>query len=187
MHVSQLAALLGLPAPPSLESTRLGYDLLLLVESWAVNIRALPWETLVAASPSRGRSIRNLTMNAIYPISLLPSAWETGSLPWGVRDVDEELAVQYTSTGALADFVDEVYGMWSGFMLDSEETLARSDPIVETPRGLLPYSQLLSSQRWHVAFHHRQVVEFLLGEGIEPAHRLRVEHLGDLTLPASVF
>lgn len=187
LHVSQLAALLGLPAPPSLESTRLGYDILLVVESWAANLRALPWELLVAPTPSRGRSVRNLTMNAVYPISLLPPAWETGELPWGIRDIDEDLASAYSDSAALADFADETYATWSMFMLEEEETLARADPIVETPRGKLPYSQLLSSQRWHISFHHRQITEYLLGAGVEPPHRFRVEQLPGLALPATVF
>ena len=186
LHVSQLAALLGLPAPLALESTRLGYDLLLVVESWAANLAALPWELIVAPTASRGRNIRNLTMNAIYPVSLLPAAWKTGTLDWGIRDIDEELAVEYTDTSALTAFARGVYGIWGEFMLGADETLAVRDPEVDAPRGRLRYSNLLASQRWHASFHHRQVVEFLLAEGVEPAHRFRVEQLPGLNLPDTV-
>jgi hypothetical protein len=185
--MSQLAALLGIPAPPALESTRLGYDLLLVVESWAENLRVLPWELLVAPTPSRGRSVRNLTMNAVYPISLLPETWESGRLDWGVVDLDEERGAAYTTSAQLADFAQGVYAAWSMFMLESEQTLALDDPVVQTPRGQLRYSELLASQRWHISFHHRQIAEYLALEGAEPAHPFRAEHLAGLTFPENVF
>jgi hypothetical protein len=72
-------------------------------------------------------------------------------------------------------------------MLESEEALARDDPSVVTPRGQLRYSDLLAAQRWHIAFHHRQIVEYLALEGVEPAHPFRVEQLAGVTLPATVF
>jgi len=187
LHVSQLAALLDIPAPPGFESTALGYDLLLIVESWAANLEALPWELIVAATPSRDRSVRNLTMNAVYPISLLPKAWATGRLDWGIVDRDEELGQVYTQTAQLAEFARGVHSTWAEFMFESEETLALDDPPVVTPRGQLRYSELLASQRWHIAFHHRQIVEYLALEGVEPAHPFRVEQLAGMKLPATVF
>jgi hypothetical protein len=72
-------------------------------------------------------------------------------------------------------------------MLESEEALGRDDPPVVTPRGELRYSDLLASQRWHIAFHHRQIVEYLALEGVEPAHPFRVEQLAGVTLPSTVF
>ncbi|MCW2975109.1 MAG: hypothetical protein JWM06_390 [Actinomycetia bacterium] len=187
LHMSQLAALLGIPAPPALESTRLGYDLLLVVESWAENLRALSWELLMAPTSSRGRSLRNLTMNAVYPISLLPETWASGNLDWGVVDLDEQRAESYTTTLELADFARGVHATWAVFMLESEEALALDDPVVRTPRGQLRYSELLASHRWHIAFHHRQMVEYLAAAGIDPAHAFRAEQLAGLTLPATVF
>lgn len=187
LHASQLAALLGIPAPPSLESTRLGYDVLLVVESWAANLRALPWELIVAPTPSRDRNVRNLTMNAIYPISLLPETWVTGVLDWGVVDLDEERGAAFTATEQLADYALAVHGQWAEFMLETEEALALSNPEVETPRGRLRYSELLAAHRWHLSFHHRQIVEYLALEGVEPAHPFRVEQLAGMTLPPAVF
>jgi hypothetical protein len=187
LHVGQLATLLDLPAPPSFEATRLCYDLLLLVESWAANVRDLPWELVVAPTSSRDRSIRNLTMNAVYPISLLREAWETGRLDWGLRDIDEELAAGYETSAELGAFADGVTTGWRRFVLACGDELAERDPVVETPRGRLPYSELLAHQRWHLAFHHRQVVEFLASRGIQPPHPFRVEQFADLSLPASVF
>jgi hypothetical protein len=72
------------------------------------------------------------------------------------------------------------------FMLEHEEALAERDPPVITPRGKLPFSALLAAQRWHISFHHRQIVEFLLGRGLEPADPFRVEQLADLQLPEQV-
>lgn len=187
LNLRQLAGLLGIPAPPGFESTQLGYDLLQIVDSWAANLQALPWELIVAPTPSRDRSVRNLTMNAVYPISLLPKAWATGRFDWGIVDLDDELGQVYTSAEQLAEFAHGVHRAWAEFMLESEEALALDDPLVVTPRGQSRYSELLASQRWHIAFHHRQIVEYLALEGVEPAHPFRVEQLADVKLPATVF
>jgi hypothetical protein len=160
---------------------------LLLVEAWAANLRALQWELLVKPTHSRGRTVRNLTMNAVYPISLLPETWETGELDWGIVDLDEERGEAYTTTERLADFARGVHAEWSMFMLESEEALSLANPEVKTPRGLLRYSELLASHRWHLSFHYRQMVAYLVSEGVEPAHPFRPEQLAGLTLPADVF
>jgi len=187
MHVSQVAALLGLPAPPAPAATRLAYDIAVVVDSWAANVRALPWELVVAESPSRGRSIRNLTMNAVYPISLLPAAYATGTFEWGLVDMDEQLARGYGTTEALADFARRVHDEYAAFVFAHEDVLAESDPWIDAPRGRMRFSDLLGHQRFHISFHHRQVVAFLQERGVEPAHPFRVEHLDGLTLPGSVF
>jgi hypothetical protein len=187
LHVSQVAALLGMASPPADESTRLGYDVLLVLESWAANLRGLPWEVILAETESRGRSIRNLTMNAVYPISLLPETWVTRTLDWGIVDLDEERAQAYTTTEGLADYAREVHDLWSMFMLETEDALALDDPVVETPRGMLAYSALLASHRWHLSFHHRQMVAHLAAADIAPAHPFRAEQLAGMTLPESIF
>jgi hypothetical protein len=168
MHVSHVARLLDLPAPPLLDQSRVAHDLTLLIGSWERMLRPLPPEAIVEPTASRGRSLRNLTMNAVYPISLLPAAHETGTFDWGLVDLDEERAAPYTDASSLADFTRSVQHTWSAFVLGNEDELATRDDWIEAPRGRMRFSELLEHQRWHLAFHHRQVVEFLetLGRGV---------------------
>ncbi len=187
MHVSQLAALLGLPAPAMPDASRLAYDIALVVGSWAANLRVLPWELVVADTRSRGRTIRNLTMNAVHPISLLPATRETGRFDWGLVDIDEQLAEQYETTEALATFAQGVHDNWTAFVVAYEDDLASEDPWIEAPRGRMRFSDLLAHQRWHISFHHRQIVEFLEERGVEPADSFRVDRLPGVSLPPSVF
>jgi hypothetical protein len=167
MHVSQVARLLDLPAPAIAEPSRIAYDLGLLVGSWERIVRALPAEAVVSPTASRGRSVRNLTMNAVFPISLLPEAHETGIFDWGLVDLDEERAQPFADGPALAEFARGVHDAWSSFVLAHEDTLGTEAAWVETPRGRMRFVDLLSHQRWHLAFHHRQIVDYLASLGRE--------------------
>jgi hypothetical protein len=161
MHVSQVARLLDLPAPPLAESSQAAYDIGLLLESWERMLRPLSAQAIVADTASRGRSIRNLTMNAVYPISLVPLAYATEVFDWGLVDRDEERAQPYTNAAALADFTRGVRNALSAFVTWHEDELAESDPWIEAPRGRMRFSELLNHQRWHLAFHQRQIAEHL--------------------------
>jgi hypothetical protein len=46
---------------------------------------------------------------------------------------------------------------------------------------------LLASQRWHAAFHYRQLLVFLEGRGNDVSGALPLESLHDLDLPREVF
>jgi hypothetical protein len=187
MHVSQLAGILGLPAPPMPDATRLAYDLLMVVGSWAAIVSPLPWEIVVAETPSRNRSIRNLTMNAVYPISLLPVARDTGRFDWGLIDEDEQLAARFETTESLAAFVRSVHDEWAAFVVAREDDLTEQDPWTEAPRGRMRYSELLSHQRWHIAFHHRQLIEFLEQAGMSQPAATRINSSLTIKLPRTVF
>lgn len=179
MHVSQVARLLDLPAPPTAEPTRVAYDIGLLLSSWERMVVPLQPEAVLAPTASRGRSLRNLTMNAVYPISLLPDARESGVFDWGLVDLDEERAQPYDDATSLAGFVRSVHDGWSSFALGHEDVLATDDPWIGTPRGRMRYSELLGHQRWHLAFHQRQVVGYLESLGLElPEERALPTRLG---------
>ena len=66
------------------------------------------------------------------------------------------------------------------------DLLAR-DPDVDSPRGRVTYRTLLDSQRWHAAFHYRQLLAFLEGRGRDLDGALALASLRDLELPAEVF
>jgi hypothetical protein len=156
LHVSQLAAALGLPVPASAEPTRIAWETLPLLRSWLDRIRPLDLEALTAPTQSRGRSLRNLTVNVFHPFELLPAAWTTHDFPWDPdRDVERERALR--TAAEVTAYAGERLAAWTDFVL----ALGDGDPVVTSPRGELPFSALLESQREHVSFHHAQLVEFL--------------------------
>jgi hypothetical protein len=180
MHPSQLASLLGLPVPPAQESTRLAWDLAAVLAGWLEYLPELSWAELTAPTPSRGRTLRNLTVNTFHPIELLPAAFSSGEFPWSTAR-DEEREAELRSAVEVVAYAEERRASWDRFALEAD--LAARDPVVRTLRGDVPYSTLLSAQRWHASFHHRQLVAVA---GARPG-RFRVEVLADLDLPEEVF
>jgi hypothetical protein len=156
LHVSQLAAALGLPVAPSSEPTRVAWETLPLLRSWLDRIRPLDLECLTAPTQSRGRSLRNLTVNVFHPFELLPAAWTTHDFPWD-PDRDDEREEALRTAPEVVAFAEQRLGTWTDFVLG----LGDGDPVISSPRGELPFSALLESQREHVLFHHAQLVEFL--------------------------
>ncbi len=52
---------------------------------------------------------------------------------------------------------------------------------------MITWSNLLAQQRWHAAYHYRQLTSFLAEEGRPVSHPLRLEGLAGLDLPDEVF
>jgi hypothetical protein len=155
--VSQLAAALGLPAPPASEPSRLAWETLPLLRAWLDRLRPLDDRLLSAPTESRGRSPRNLTVNVFHPFELLPGAWESGQFSWE-PERDEEREQELSDVVAYAERILED---WTAFVLEHDDELGRRDPVVSSPRGDVRFSALLDSQLAHVAFHHEQLVAFL--------------------------
>jgi hypothetical protein len=162
--VSQLAAALGLPAPPSSEPVRLAWETLPLLRVWLDRVRPLDLELLTAPTQSRRRSLRNLTVNVFHPFELLPGAWSTGDFPWEPeRDDEREAALRVAAE--VVGYAERILATWTDFVLEHREELGRRDPVVSSPRGDVPYSTLLDTQRGHAAFHLEQLVAFLDEQG----------------------
>jgi hypothetical protein len=163
LHVSQLAAALGLPAPPVTEPARLAWETLPILRSWADRIRPLGLDVLTAPTKSRGRSLRNLTVNVFHPFELLPAAWAGGRFPWE-PERDDEREQPLTTEADVSGYAERILGDWTVFVVEHDDELER-DPVVSSPRGDVRFSTLLESQLSHAAFHHEQLVAFLgLGE-----------------------
>jgi len=91
LHVSQIAEALGLPAPTSGSPSRDGVEAAAILDAWIAILREADWEALLAPTPARGRSLRNLTVNVFHPFELLPTAWSRSEFSWqpvddGVRE-----------------------------------------------------------------------------------------------------
>ena len=158
--MSQLAAALGLPVPQTQEPTRLAWETLPVLRSWLDRLRGLDWETLTKPTPSRGRSLRELTVNVFHPFELLPAAWRSGSFPWEPeRDAEREALLD--SAPEVVAYAGRIFADWTDFVLEHGEELGLRDPIVVSPRGEVRFSALLEAQLGHALFHHEQLVDFL--------------------------
>jgi hypothetical protein len=180
LHVSQLAEALGLPPPPAGSPERDGADAAAILVAWLGHLRRAPWPALLEPTPARGRSLRNLTVNVFHPFELLPAAWTSGELEWRPEDDDSREAALVTQNDVIA-FAESTAASWRSF-LDGHDLSGR-DPLVATPRGQVPFSTLVAFQRWHAAYHYRQLVDVLGG----PDGALDLFALDDLALPSDVF
>jgi hypothetical protein len=186
LHVSQLAAMLGLEAPAHLEVTRLAWDATAVLDAWLKLIRPLDQETLTTPTPSRGRSLRNLTVNVFHPFELLPTAFETGRFDWDPAfDEDREAALQ--DTAAVVAYASDRHLAWQDWLRENETDLLAHNPDITSPRGRMTYADLLDSQRWHAAFHYRQLLAFLDKRGYDLTGARSLASLEGLTLPAEIF
>jgi len=178
LHVSQLAAALGLPTQPTLSASHLARDTLVVLDAWLAGIRPLAVEALLEPTPARGRSLRNLTVNVFHPFELLPTAWEAGVFPW---DPDEDTAREQSLTTAerVVGYAAAIRAAWGAFIDCRGAELSRSDPAIVSPRGDVTFSVVLDVQRWHAAFHLRQLDAVL--------HTRILPELVELALPDDVF
>jgi hypothetical protein len=185
LHVSQLAAALGLPAPPRGVATRLAADTADVLRAWLDQLRVLPLSVLLEPTPSRGRTLRNLTVNVFHPFSLLPAAWAGSGFDWRPEE-DEQRERELTDAAAVVGYAEVVYAGWSTFLEDAGD-LDRPDLLVPSPRGALAWLDLLDHQRWHAAFHYRQLLAFVDERRITREPALPLDVLDGLELPDAVY
>jgi hypothetical protein len=152
LHISQIARRLGLSAPEAGEALGLGWELAATLERWVDVIQRLDLAELVAPTGSRGRSIRNLTVNAFHPVELLPDTFATGRFNWD-PDGDTEREVVLRDADTVLDYAERIGRRWTSFLLEREDELRARDPAVSSPRGEVTFSELLESQRRHAGFH----------------------------------
>jgi hypothetical protein len=182
-HPSQAAALLGLPAPDPDDPIRAAWDLHAVLSAWIECVAPLNWQVLNRPTPSRGRTLRELTVNVFRPVELLPGACIEGRFYWIVA-VDDALVTSLADAGSLLGYATRVAEGWGTFLAAADLDGERP---VTSEKGELSVASLLDAQRLHAAYHLRQLLAFLEGAGIEPASRFRPEHIAGLTLPVAVF
>ncbi len=120
-------------------------------------------------------------MNVFHPFELLPAAFETGRFDWD-PELDGEREAELLDAAGVVVYAEARRGAWRDWVLEHETELAGRDPQVASPRGQVSYSTLLDFQRWHAAFHYRQVLAVL-----DIAGTLPLASFADLNLPAAVF
>jgi hypothetical protein len=185
LDVSQLAQALGLPEPETAATLEAAHGAAAILSAWVRHLERLESHLLTKPTPSRGRSLTNLTVNVFHPFDLLPASWRTGRFDWEPgRDGERE--ARLTTHAELTTFARGVERRWRRFVAEAGDDLARRETVVSTLWGDLAYSTLLASQRWHAAFHYRQVVEFLRSEGVALPDALNVAELEELPPAGSV-
>jgi hypothetical protein len=186
MHRTQIATALGLRVPRTEESQRLAWDIVPVLDAWMAHLERVEWELLVRPTPSRGRTLRNLTVNVFDPVSLLPDAFLSGRFEWYPEE-DHRREQALRSSEDLVAFARIAANAWTAFLGDHGHELDQRNPAVASSRGDVAFAALLEYQRWHAAFHYRQMVEFLRVEEVVLPAAFDVEALTDLALPESVF
>jgi hypothetical protein len=186
LHVSQLASMLDLEALEQPAATRLAWDSAAVLRAWVEAIRPLELEALTAWTPSRDRSLRNLTVNVFHPFELLPAAFDTGRFEWD-PDLDDAREAALPDAAAVVAYADDRSLGWQSWLVERELELESRDPEVASPRGRLTYTNLLASQRWHAAYHYRQLVAVVRSRGDAVNGAFSLASLADLDLPEEVF
>ena len=185
LHRTQIASLLGLPSQEEGAAGSLAWDCATLLQAWIAQLGGLPLGLLIAPTRSRGRSVRNLTVNTFHPFDLLPGACASGTFAWD-PDLDDEREAPLGDTNAVTAYAAERHDRWVAFLGDHSDTLDPRRP-VETARGALTLGALLSAQRWHVAYHYRQLIDFLSESDVVVADPFRLDRLDGLDLPAELY
>jgi hypothetical protein len=163
LHVSQLARALGLPAPHTRETALVAWETAGCLRLWLERIRPLDWRALTLPTQSRGRSVRNLTVNVFHPFELLPGAWWDGRFDWD-PDGDGEREQALQDAAAVVAYAERIAHAWTDFVAAHEGELDSRDSEVQSLRGELTFSELLESQRAHADFHRRELDEFLAAQ-----------------------
>ncbi|MPZ60985.1 MAG: hypothetical protein GEU93_06765 [Propionibacteriales bacterium] len=181
LHFSQIASILELSAGSPASSQANAWDITSIQQSYVDLLPRLGWDAALEPTPARGRSVRNITVNAFHPFDLVREAWNTRDFPWFTGDADVAREQPLTSMEKLCGYALDHHQRWQNFVLETGEALDRADPVVSSPhKGDIPYSVLLESQRWHLAYHFRHLIDALRRHGADTADAIDVEMLVDL-------
>ena len=101
-----------MPPPPSGHPLGDGRDAAIVLSAWLSDLATAGWDLLLAPTRSRGRSLRNLTVNAFHPFELLPEAWATGEFDWQ-PERDDVREVDLTNHSSLVRFAESAATAWS--------------------------------------------------------------------------
>lgn len=186
-HPSQIASIVGLEVEGGQPATGVAWSLLDVLMRWLDVIADVPFEGLRTPTPSRERDIRNLTVNVFRPIRYLPETWRNGEFHWYTGEADLQQEAFLRTTGEVHAFAQEIAFEFNGFLLDHGDELSERDPQLTGNRGEMPYSALLQTQRFHAAFHYRQIVDHLAGTGVKDAEQLPEAVVREIALPPNLY
>ena len=135
------------------------------MRSWIDCLRRSDWPLMLEPPPSRGRSLRELTVTGFRPFERLPAASETGRFDWESRQ-DAPIAAAIATSASLISFAERVERAWARFLLESAPSLEPPGRLVATARGNVAYADLVAFHAVHAAFHLRELVTFARSRGV---------------------
>lgn len=187
-HPSQIASVLGSPETEAVSSVRrVAWDTVTILDDFLELVRSASWDQLLLPTPFRDRSTRNLTVNVFRPFAMLPESWRSHRFDWWGGEADLQQEALLRDKAALVDFAAQILIAWQAFLLEEEDAIAASDPVIGSNKGDVPYSTLLVTHRFHSANHHRQVRDVLGRNGVDVTERLRTEAISDIGLPPELY
>lgn len=186
-HPSQIGSLLGLDVEDAQPSTAVAWGLLDVLQRWIDVIDDVPFEMLRTPTPSRGRDVRNLTVNVFRPIRMLADTWKDREFHWYTGEADLQQEAFLRVTAQVVGFAREIHMEFYGFLHEEGDRLSEQDPAITGNRGEMPYSALLVTQRFHAAFHYRQIVDHLGSQGITDLPPLPEALIREIGLPPNLY
>lgn len=186
-HPSQLAALLKLEVGDTQPATAVAFSLLDVLERWLEVMTEVPFEALLEPTLSRGRNIRNLTVNVFRPIGLLPRSYQDGQFNWFTNEADLQQESFLRDTAQVVAFATGIYGEFANFLLEHAEAFTTNDPQLSGNRGNMLFSELLVTQRFHAGFHYRQIVDFFNTGGYGPKPALPAMIVEAIGMPEQLY
>ncbi|RZU34152.1 hypothetical protein [Blastococcus saxobsidens] len=190
IHPVQLRGILGMPdesgsaAEPWLP---MAWDIAAVLDDWVRLVGHYEWDQLLEPTLSRGRDSRNLTVNVCRPIDLLPAAYREHFFAWYTGEADLQVEAYLHTTEQVRTYVERASRTWQAFLLEVSELPEVDDPFVVSNRGDTAFSELVRLQRFHAAFHHRQICDFLDNAGVPVARLLDVTAFTGIGLPEELY
>lgn len=190
IHPVQLRGILGMPVDESAGPEPwlpMAWDIAGILDDWLRLLPLLTWEQLLAPTLSRGRNTRNLTVNVWRPIALLPKAYERKFFGWFTGEADLQVEAYLHTVEEVVEWAQAGSFAWQGWLMELTELPEVEDPFIVSTRGDTDFSELLRLQRFHAAFHHRQITDFLQTNRIAFDRQLDVAALPGIGLPDELY
>lgn len=189
IHPVQLRSILGMPADDAGPEPWLpmAWDIAAILDDWLRLLPRFSWDLLLAPTLSRGRNARNLTVNVWRPIALLPIAYERHFFGWYTGEADLQVEAYLHSTEEVVQYAQEGSFAWQAWLMELSELPEVDDPFLSSTRGDTSFSELLRLQRFHAAFHHRQITDFLQTNGVVFDRQLDVGAIAGIGLPEELY
>jgi hypothetical protein len=189
IHPVQIRSILGMPADEAGPEPWLpmAWDIAAILDDWLRLLPLFSWEQLLAPTLSRGRNTRNLTVNVWRPIGLLPEAYDRHFFGWYTGEADLQVESYLHTPEEVVEYAQRGSSAWQGWLMEMTELPEVQDPFITSTRGDTTFSELLRLQRFHAAFHHRQITDFLETQGVAFDRRLDVGALPGIGLPDDLY
>ena len=189
IHPVQIRSILGMPADEAGPEPWLpmAWDIAAIMDDWVRLLPSFSWELMLAPTLSRGRNTRNLTVNVCRPIDLLPDAYRRHFFGWYTGEADLQVEAYLHTVEEVTAYAQRSSFAWQAWLMEQSELPEVDDPFLTSTRGDTSFGELLRLQRFHIAFHHRQITDFLTTSGVAFDRLMDVNALAGIGLPDELY